>query len=54
MKLLSMKKIREYAWPPNIDSYIELILRHLILYEHTRIEEFEWIKYTTQWSVAWI
>ena len=25
-----MKKIRDYAWPPNFDSYIELILRDLL------------------------
>ena len=27
IKLSSMKKIRDYAWPPNFDSYIELILK---------------------------
>ena len=24
-----MKKIRDYAWPPNFDSYIELILSQI-------------------------
>lgn len=41
-KVQSMQKICDYAWPPNFDSYLELMLR----YSPVSTPEFELLMFT--------